>query len=87
MNKNKMNYAFLSSGNISEKRSVVVSECCFNGGFTVAQKMEIEEGNENTNVFMKGAFHIDSIDGLIAMRDALDEAIMKVTESKEENNE
>lgn len=70
----KIEYEVLSSANIQPKRSVVISSCS-NGGFTLAQKVEVEEGNKKYGIFLKNAIHVDNIDGLYNLRDALNYAI------------
>ena len=70
-------YTKLSSAQIQEMRNLVVSECS-RGGFTLAQQVSIDEGGKKTNVFLKNAIHIDKIEGLINLRDALNIAIDKV---------
>lgn len=70
-------YEELSRAQIQEKRSLVVSSFS-KGGYTIAQQLEVQENNHKMNVSLKGAFHIDNIDGLYNLRDALNEAIQKV---------
>lgn len=74
---NNVEYNEIASAKISDTRNVVISECS-KGGFTVAQQLVANEGDEKTNVFMKGAFHVADIDGLYNMRDALNEAISRL---------
>lgn len=57
-----------------------------NSGFTVGQQVEVQEGTKVVNMFIKGAFHIDSIEGLYNLRDALNEAIKKVEDEEEAKN-
>lgn len=73
----KMTYNELSSASISDKRSIVISECSA-GGFTLAQQMIVEEGNIKTKLFLKNAIHIDGINNLYELRDALNMAIDKI---------
>jgi len=72
----KIEYTQLSSATIKETRKLVVSSCS-KGGFTLAQQMVIKEGKKKINMFLKGAIHIDGIDGLYNLRDALNLAIEK----------
>lgn len=72
----KIEYTQLSSATIKETRKLVVSSCS-KGGFTLAQQMVIKEGKKKVNVFLKNAIHIDGIDGLVNLRDALNVAIEK----------
>lgn len=70
----KLEYKELSSANIQEKRMLVISQCS-KGGFTLAQKIFVEEGNKKTGIFLKNAIHVDDIDGIYNLRDALNLAI------------
>ena len=82
--KNK-NYEILSTGKISEKRNIVISSCEKDGnesGFTVAQQIEIQEGKKDTRIFLKNAIHVENIDGLYNIRDAVNEAIDKIESQK-----
>lgn len=86
-------YEEISRAKVSKTRSIVISDCS-RGGYTLAQQMEtIEMYGENegkkTTVFLKGAFHVSDIDGLYNLRDAINLAIRKIEEQKEndESNE
>lgn len=76
----KIEYEVLSSANIQPKRSVVISTCS-KGGFTLAQKLEVEEGNKKTGLFLKNAIHVDDLSGMYNLRDALNYAISKIEKS------
>lgn len=67
---NDIFYTELAKAKIQEKRNIVIS-LCSKGGFTIAQQLEVEEGTRTTGVFFKGAFHIDSLEGIENLRDAL----------------
>lgn len=71
---NKVEYSEIARAKISNSRSMVVSNCS-RGGFTIAQQLEIKEGETSTSVFLKGAFHVDDIQGLANIRDAINLAI------------
>ena len=64
----------LANCHIGAKRSVVISSL-EDDSFTIGQQLEVEEDGCTTNIFLKGAFHVDSIEGLCNLRDALTEAI------------
>ena len=66
----KAHYTELSNAEITENRNIVISECS-KGGFTVAQQLKAD----GTKVFMKGALHIDNLEGLYNLRNALNVAI------------
>ena len=76
----KITYNELSSACIQENRKIVISECS-KGGFTLAQKLNIEETNGHSlDIFLKNAIHIDDLSGLYNLRDALNIAIKKQEE-------
>ena len=78
MAKNKIDYTEISSASVTEKRKIVISTCS-KGGFTVAQRLDTEEENKKTtSLYLKGAFHINDINGLYNLRDAINLAINKV---------
>lgn len=74
----KAHYTELSNAEITENRNIVISECS-KGGFTVAQQLKAE----GAKVFMKGALHIDNLEGLYNLRNALNVAIDKVAEKED----
>lgn len=67
-------YKEICGADVSNARQVIISECS-KGGFTIAQKLTIDENGEPNAVFLKGAIHVDSVDKLIALRDAINIAI------------
>lgn len=77
----KAHYTELSNAKITENRNIVISECS-KGGFTVAQQLKAD----GTKVFMKGALHIDNLEGLYNLRNALNVAIDKVAEKAKVND-
>ena len=85
----KAEYRQLSKARVTKNRNIVISECS-KGGFTIAQQLVVSDDQNEVSVFMKGAMHIHDFDALIAVRDALDEAIGAVIEDEEgesiENN-
>lgn len=81
--KQAITYSEISKAKISATRNLVISDCS-KGGFTLAQQMNVvEEGNNGkqkvTTIFLKGAVHIDGVEGLANLRDAINLAI-KVSE-------
>lgn len=74
----EIKYSEISRAKIADTRNAVISECS-KGGFTLAQQLEVKEGDGKTVVFLKGALHIDSVEGLHELRDAINIAIKKVT--------
>lgn len=78
----KAEYEQLSSARVTKSKNIVVSKCS-KGGFTIAQQLVVSDDQNEVSVFLKGAYHIRDIDALIAVRNAIDEAIGKVIESEE----
>lgn len=71
----KPQYGELANTKISDSRRAVLSTHS-RGGYTLAQKVEVEEGKgRSVSIFMKGALHLQSIDELYALRDMLNMAI------------
>lgn len=84
MTKTKTEYQELAQAKVTENRNVIISRCS-RGGFTIAQQLIAKEaGERETVVFLKGAFHVDQIDGLYQLRDAINLAIKISEESKGE---
>lgn len=79
----RIEYSELSKAKISDARNVVISSCS-KGGFTVAQQLEANDSGKVTSVFLKGAIHVDNIEGLYNLRDAVNLAI-KHTETPDKN--
>lgn len=75
-------YKILAKVNMNNNRSMVISKNNINGGYTMAQQVNVDnaEGNKVTQMYIKGATHINSLETLYDLRDMLNEAI-----SKEEN--
>jgi hypothetical protein len=77
----KYKYNELSTVNVSKNTNIVISECIRNSepyGYTLAQQVELDEGDKKIKVFMKGAIHIKDIDCLYNLRDAVTHAIDKI---------
>lgn len=77
--KQRNNYEQLASLKISKSRQIIVSSVP-GKGFTIAQQLFVEETGRNTTVFLKGAIHIESVESLKELRDALNVAIHKAEE-------
>lgn len=80
----KAEYKQLSKAMVTKNRNIVISECS-KGGFTIAQQLVVSDDQNEVSVFMKGAMHIHDFTALVAIRDALDEAIGAVVEEEEGN--
>lgn len=80
MAKSKIEYNELSRAKVSDSRNIVISSCS-KGGFTIAQQLQAKEADKTTSVFMKGAFHVEDVNGLYNLRDAVNVAIKMAEES------
>ena len=78
----RIEYDEISRAKVTDTRSVVISNCS-KGGYTIAQMMDVKEGDATTSVFMKGAFHVADIAGLYNIRDAINIAIKKIEDAGE----
>ena len=81
----KTTYEELTSAKVSNNRTIVISSCS-KGGYTLAQKMRLkdDEGKE-MNIFLKGAFTVEDVNGLYELRDAINGAIA-IEEEKTAND-
>ena len=80
MAKSKIEYSEISRAKVTESRNIVVSSGS-KGRFTVAQQLVAKENDKTTSVFLKGAFHIDDVEGLYNLRDAINVAIKYAEEN------
>jgi hypothetical protein len=71
---NTISYEQITNVKVSDSRNVVISTCS-KGGYTIAQQLEAVEDGKPTLVFLKGAIHIDDVNSLIDLRDAINVAI------------
>lgn len=67
-------YSEISTCKISKNRAVVVSENS-QGGYTIAQRMQVIDDDKIVNLFLKGAFVCKDLDTLKLLRDTLTQAI------------
>lgn len=82
---NRTVYTEIAKAKVKENRNIVISDCS-RGGFTIAQQLIAKEGSDETNVFMKGAFHVGDIDGLYNLRDCLN-LVIQIVENRENGGE
>lgn len=76
MTRGVQQFKILSKAKIKNQRTVIISKHLTNGyGYTMAQQLDLQEGTKVVPIFIKGAFHIESLEGLYNLRDALNEAI------------
>ena len=81
MAKGKAKYTQLAACSISAHRTLVVSSNS-QGGYTMAQQVEIIDYDKPTRLFMKGAVFFPSLDTLRDVRDMFSRAIDEI-ESQE----
>jgi hypothetical protein len=82
----EITYKEICRAKIANTRNAVISKCS-KGGFTLAQQLEVQEGQNKTSVFLKGALHIDSLESLCELRNALNVVIKKEQEATNTNDE
>ncbi len=71
-------YEELSVAQIKDTRSLVISKCS-KGGYTLAQRLTVDEGGKKTNLYLKNSIQIDDENGLCNLRDALNLAMEKIS--------
>jgi len=76
----KIVYKEIASGKINENKSIVISECS-KGGYTLGQKLTMNDNGKKVDVFLKGAIHLDNVQSLINIRDAFNETLEKIKEN------
>lgn len=76
----KIIYKEIASGKINENKSIVISECS-KGGYTLGQKLTMNDNGKKVDVFLKGAIHLDNVQSLINIRDAFNETLEKIKEN------
>lgn len=80
---NNVEYNEITSAKVSDTRSIVISECS-RGGYTIAQRMDVKEKDNTTQVYMKGAFHVSDVDGLYNLRDAINLAVDRINDAEKD---
>lgn len=76
----KIVYKEIASGKINENKSIVISECS-KGGFTLGQKLIMNDNGKKVEVFLKGAIHLDDVQSLVNIRNAFNETLEKIKEN------
>jgi uncharacterized FlgJ-related protein len=74
-------YVILSKAKIQETRNLIISKNSYDGGFTMAQQIVVNEGSRRTTLFVKGTIQVDNLSCLYELRDALNEAINKAEQN------
>lgn len=85
----RIEYTELAKAKVSNSRNVIISKCN-NGGFAIAQQIQANDEMSNgviktVAIFMKGAIHIDDVETLKQVRDAINLAICKENGEFEKN--
>lgn len=75
-------YDQMGATKITKNRNMVISRCLPNGGYTIAQQLEVDEMGKKTKVFMKGAIFVDSTEHLRDVKNMID-SILKIVEEQE----
>lgn len=70
-------YTELANGKIGAKRTAVISQCK-DGSFTIGQQLEVVDEDKVMKVFLKGALHVSSPEGLQNLRDALNKVLQDI---------
>lgn len=70
----KSGYKELAFASIQDNRDIVISEF-MDGGYTLAQRINVDEGDRKTSMYMKNSIHIPTKEALVNLRDALNTAI------------
>ena len=60
----------ISSARIQDTRDLVISKRN-KGGYPIAQRILVEAGKKTTTMYLKNAIHVDTIEGIQNLRDAL----------------
>lgn len=79
-----MKYDQLGVSRITKNRNCVVSKCD-NGGFTIAQQLEVVESSKPTKVFLKGAIFVDSFENFKKLAKMMNDVVAVVEEIEATN--
>lgn len=74
----------LASAEVNVAKELVISERN-KGGFTIGQRIMVQDGKKKLGMFLKGAIYVKGLDELINARDALNLAISKAEKQSEED--
>ena len=67
----------LASAEVNTSKELVISERT-KGGYTIGQRILVQDGKKTLGVFLKGAIYVKGVDELINVRDALNMAIARI---------
>lgn len=76
----------LASAEVSTAKELVISERN-KGGFTIGQRIMVQDGKKKIGMFLKGAIYVKGIDELINVRDALNLAISRIDKQNTAEND
>lgn len=79
-------YKEIARAKVSETRNVVISQCS-GGGFTIAQQLDVQEGDKKMTVFLKNSIHLDDVKGLYELRDTINYALKSIESSPKDEEE
>lgn len=77
----KSQYSELAKACIGSNKNLIISQCMIDGkekGFTMSQQIEVKDGDKKITLFLKGGIHIESLNDLYNIRDAINATINKV---------
>lgn len=77
MNNNKVSYEEVARVKMTGSRDVVLSKCS-KGGYTIAQKVLIDNDEKPVSIFLKGAIKVNDIESLISIKEMLEMSIDKL---------
>ena len=75
----------LASAEVNTAKELVISQRN-KGGFTIGQRINVQDGKKKLGMFLKGAIYVKSIEELINVRDALNLAISKAEKNTAESD-
>jgi hypothetical protein len=76
----------LASAEVNVAKELVISERN-KGGFTIGQRILVQDGKKKIGMFLKGAIYVKGLDELINVRDALNLAISKAEKQNNVEND
>ena len=74
------NFVEIANAMLSSKRQAVISKLD-DGSYTIGQKLEVNDGDKNINIFLKGALHAENLTALQNLRDAINVVLNKEQKS------
>ena len=77
----KTTYKEIASGKINENKSLIISECS-RGGYTLGQKMNVQDNGKTIELFLKGAIHLDNYESIVNIRNAFNDALEYIENNK-----